>query len=297
MTPRKSSSSEIHARALLVCLTISTWTARRYDKAVTQKVNKEHKASSDAGRYNKFLLPGECASYRELLTIASGLRAAHYTHTLAWSDEGWRLLPTANYMQYADWFRQQQRAFANALETFVRDYPLLREQARTLLGTLYKDEDYPSIADVRKRFALAVAYTPVPAQGDVRCDLAADQIAAIEKDINARVSQAVTIAVRDAWQRLYDVVAKISERLNDPKAIFRDSLIGNAKELVDTLQRLNVTNDPELERMRQRVATELATADPDELRDDSKPARKHRKAVAAKADDILRQMSGLFEVA
>src|SRR5881394_3854525 len=121
--------SMIHTRALLVCLTISTWSARRYDKSVSLKVNAEYAASTDAGRYNKFLLPGDAASYKELVTLANGIRVAHYGHTLAWSDEGWRLLPTANYSTYADWFREQLADFNRARDTFVRDYPQMRDDA------------------------------------------------------------------------------------------------------------------------------------------------------------------------
>ncbi len=44
-------------RALLVQLSISQWTARKYDKRVTQQALTMNYASSDAGRFNKSLLP------------------------------------------------------------------------------------------------------------------------------------------------------------------------------------------------------------------------------------------------
>src|SRR5439155_265393 len=113
----------------------------------------------------------------------------------------------------------------------------------------------------------------------------------IEQSINENVQAAVGIAVQDSWQRLYTSVARISERLNDPKAIFRDSLIDNAREICSALERLNVTNDTALETMRQRVLSDLTTFDPDVLRDTPRV----RASVASKADDILKTMSGLFE--
>jgi hypothetical protein len=283
-------NTEIHARALLVSLTIGTWTARKYDKRVSEKVNAEYHASSDAGRYNKFLLPGDAVAYKALTTIASAIRAAHYNETLAWSDEGWRLLPTANYMQYTAWYREQQRAFQSALADFVQEYPYLRTQAQIKLNGLYKDEDYPSVQDIGKRFRLAVEYSPVPAMGDIRVDLGADQIATIEQSITNRIETATRTAMSDAWQRLYTAVAHIANRLSDPEAIFRDSLIVNAREICDSLQRLNVTNDPELEAMRVRVATELAANDPDELRDQPR-VRQH---TADRAVEIMDKMRGLY---
>ncbi len=130
----------------------------------------------------------------------------------------------------------------------------------------------------------------MPAAGDIRVDLGSDQKAAIETSITNRVQQATAIAMNDAWTRLHDVVAHIAERLADPKAIFRDSLIDNARDVCDALQRLNVTNDPALETMRARVAAELTTHSASTLRD----APSARATTAQAASEIMSAMSGLY---
>src|SRR5258708_3920533 len=286
MTP----TTTIHSRALLVWLTISGWSARRYDKQVTNKVNAQYAASTDAGRYNKHLLPGDAPAYKPLSALLSSIRAQHYTHTLAWSDEGWRLLPTANYMTYQQWYRDTRRALDTAVDAFVADYPSMRAQAARLLNGLYKDEDYPTTDDLRSRFRLDVQYAPLPAAGDIRVDLANDQIATIESTIQSRVHAATQLAVTDAWTRLHDVVAHMAERLGDPSAVFRDTLVTNAREICDSLRRLNVTGDPELEQMRGRVERELAMRHPDHFRhDDTLQAH-----TATKATTNLDAMKGVY---
>lgn len=285
MTPATS----IHSRALLCWLTISTWSARRYDRKVSAEVNQKYSASDDAGRYNKCLLPGDAPAYKALMTLTSAIRAEHYVHTLAWSDEGWRLLPTANYSTYTAWLRKRQSEFNAALSDFVYAYPILRDQARIRLNGLYRDDDYPSTQDIGKRFSIGVSYQPLPDFGDVRVDLSADQVADIEASISSKISSAVDVAVRDAWQRLYTVVAKISERLGTPDAIFRDSLVENAREVCTVLGRLNVTGDVDLEAMRQRVESQLTQYTPESLRDNAIL----RESVAAQADQIMAAMSGL----
>jgi hypothetical protein len=283
-------ATSIHSRALLVWLRISTWSARKYDKGITAEINARHNATSDAGRYNKLLLPGDAKAYKALVAIAGSIRTQHYSNTLAWSDEGWRLLPTANYATYTAWLRKQQNAFAIALDEFASDYPALRAQASRLLNGMYSDADYPDVQDLRSRFALAVSYQPVPAQGDVRVDLGADQIAIIESAIGEQTQRAVHDAMRDAWGRLHDVVSKIADRLSQPEAIFRDSLITNADDCCDVLQRLNVTDDPDLEAMRQRVKRELTRYSPETLRD----VPSHRQQTADRAASILTAMQGIL---
>jgi hypothetical protein len=285
-------ATAIHTRALLVWLNIRTWSARKYDKAVTQRVNSAEHASDDAGRYNKNLLPGDTASYKTLVTLAGSIRAEHYAHTLAWSDEGWRLLPTANYMAYTEWLRERRGAFDAALADFVSAYPALRQSAALRLNGLYRDEDYPRDSDVASRFALSIDYAPVPAQGDIRVNLADDQIASVEQAIAARTDDKVKAAVNDAWTRLHGVVARIAERLSQPDAIFRDTLIENATDICGSLQRLNVTDDPGLEAMRVRVLDELTRYSPEAIR----TMPQVRVSTADRAQAILDSMRSVYGV-
>ncbi len=282
--------TQIHTRALLVWLKISTWSARKYDKGVTNKVNAQYAASSDAGRYNKHLLPGDAKAYKALIQLTGAIRQQHYSNTLAWSDEGWRLLPTANYTQYTDWLRKQQALFSTTLAEFIADYPAMRAQAAKLLNGLYRDEDYPETCDLYSRFALGVEYEPVPARGDVRVSLGTDTIEMIEASIADRMNRATATAMADCWQRLHSAVAAINARLSQPDAIFRDSLIDNARQVCDVLKRLNVTNDQDLETMRARVETDLLRYAPQTLRDID-TTRAH---TARKAQTILDQMASFY---
>ena len=73
-----TTAADISARAMLVCLKISAWTARKFDKRVTKEVNEARGASEDAGRYNKMLLPGDAEAYRTLVKVCNAARGDHY---------------------------------------------------------------------------------------------------------------------------------------------------------------------------------------------------------------------------
>jgi len=275
----------IHSRAMLVRFSVSVWTARKFDKKVTEEVNQQQGAQADAGRYNKHLL-GDAPSYKAVVKASTDARQDHYTNTLAWSDEGWRMLPTANFLEYGAVVRRHQAAFESVLEEFIGDYPSLREGARRRLNGMFNETDFPSEAQLRHKFGMTAEYSPVPASGDFRLDLPADQVRSISATVDARVEKATAEAMSDAWNRLYTCVAHIQERLADPKAIFRDSLISNAVELTDVLKRLNVTGDPRLEEAREAVQKGLASLNPQHLRNNGRA----RRDTAQKADAILASM-------
>jgi len=82
----------------------------------------------------------------------------------------------------------------------------------------------------------------------------------------------------------------MSERLAQPSATFRDSLIENVRRACDELAVLNVMRDPDLESMRITMLTDLASSDPQTIRDN----KLARAQLAERATAIADQMSALF---
>jgi hypothetical protein len=270
------------SRAMLASLRISSWSGAKFDRKVTEETNTAHGAASDAGRYNKKLLPSGDNSFKKLTSHIAAVRVLHAAQTLAWSDDGWRLLPVANYQRYTDKLRDAKHVYDSLLADFLADYPQLRQDARVKLNGMYKDEDYPS--DVAGKYDFAIEYSPVPSGGDFRVELS--QIATRTE---SRVKTAFEDAHRDAVKRLYKCVASIHERLASPDAIFRDSLISNATDLCDVLTRLNISGDANLEALRKQTDS-LATVQPATLRNDTVT----RIQTANAAQGILDSMMSVY---
>ena len=294
MTPTTKAPEQgaaIHGRAVLVSLRISTWLARKYDRKVSHEVNEQKGAEKDAGRYNKHLFGGrkEAEAHQAVITACGQARALHYTHTLPWSNEGQRLLPNANYMEHTAQMRAAREDFERRVAAFVAGYPAMRERAKVLLNGLFNERDYPHVSQIAHKFSFEVDYLPLPAQGDFRLDgLPLDRIAEMERQVQASVQRATEQAMRDAWNRLYEVAAKFYERCGADGAP-KQPLVDGGREVVAVLARLNVTGDPELGRMIERLDRELLQHDAETLR--------YRNGLKAdtqrRAAEIMASMQGL----
>jgi len=271
-------------RALLVQLSISQWTARKYDKKVTQDVASSHGVSTSAGRYNKVLLPMNDLLDR-VHKKSTLIRTKFYENTLPWGIEGTMMLPSANYLKFVTEFRKEKGEWQYLVDDFERHYPQLKLDAQRLLNGMYNDADYPSEDEIGRKFKMDMAIFPVPAT-DFRVSIASDELTRIQQDVEARVKDAQQQAMQEVWTRLYDRVKNMAEKLADPKAIFRDTLVDNLRDQCDMLTRLNFTDDPNLEALRSEVEANLLKH-PDALRND--PDLRRDKAAEAKA--IMDKMS------
>ena len=113
---------------------------------------------------------------------------------------------------------------------------------------------------------------PLPDAADFRVTLGDEEKERIKRQITAAVEASLQVASRELWQRLYEAVSHLAERLQAYKVTeegvehpFRDSVVTNLMKLVDVLPKLNVTADPELERLAAEVRASLLV-DPQELR-------------------------------
>ena len=290
-TAGKKKKAALADRAMLVRLQIRRWTGRRIDRKVTAQVNAAQHASDDAGTYHKALVAKTALEQISKLTVE--IRHWHYDNTLPWTDDGARLLPGAHFSEYSKKIREFTTGWEAALNDFVGAFSSYVTQSKQRLGKMFDESEYPVNGSIRERFGLEISIDPIPTAGDFRLELTDTATAKIKREITKRLEQASTDAMADLWKRLFDVVEKIAGRLSEPKAIFRDSLIGNASELCRLLTTLNVTDDANLEKMRQEVESKLAQRQPDDIRDD----KAERRDAAKAADEIAKQMGGFMKSA
>lgn len=293
----KAASSILATRAMIVSLSISQWSGRRLDRQITDEVNQQHNAASDAGRYNKLLLPKEALA--PIASIVNETRTDFLKRTLPWMDNGSRIMSSDGYLAHMSWIRAQTSKFERAVEEFIVAYPGYLNDARIRLNGMFKDDDYPGTDILRSKFAVECRVLPVPSSQDFRVDMSDAQAERIREEIESHVTEATSAAVKDIYARVAEVTGRMVERLNAyrpaarpgdrAEGIFRDSLVENVRDLISILPALNITGDPELTAMADKLKP-LAAHDAHVLRDNPQI----RREVAKEAAVILQTVSEYF---
>lgn len=288
-------ASPLSRKATLVSVNISMWTARKFDRKVTEQVNREHGAVADAGRFNKLLI--EAKRLEAINSLVSQARKLHHTMTKPWCDEGLRILPNALHMKFAEEFRKLKREFDVAADAFCREYPTFVEERKRALNGLFNESDYPAADMIRDKFKLEHKTFPVPDADDFRSDvLDQDTIEDIRRELEATSESVLEGAMKDTAEKIGEVVGRMAEKLKSygtadgKKNFFTGSLVDNVRELADLLPAFNLTNDPNLDAIAGRIKRELCVEDAKELRENEVA----RATVQKSADSILKDVESLL---
>jgi len=276
---------KIQDKACLVSLNISQWTARKFDKKATDSVADHYKCKPEAGRYNKAVIAREHLD--EIVKISGKMRTYHYERTLPYCVKGQAILPSELITEYMGKYNEFKAVWDEAVEKFCASYPELQEEARIALNGLYNPADYPSERQLRRKFQMGVDFAPIPEGSHLKIPIGNEELKEMQKDIEAKVRDAATEAQKELWNRVFETVSALQERMTDDgedAKTFRDSIVGNVKELAELLPKMNITEDPDLDRMAQELSSRL-DYDPKELRQ-SKELRKEAREAAA---EVLKQ--------
>ena len=276
----------LHEKALLVTLSRGLPPLSKTDKAITAEIRRRH--GTDKLRASKTLLPD--TALEPIRAVHNEGYEWHRQHTVAWGDDSSRLLASLHYLEYMETMRRFRLTAEQLADEFTRDYPLYVAEAQRQLNGAFNVADYPSQSVIRGKFKFQLDFAPVPDGGDLRISMQREEMDALRESIERSVREAEQSARADVARRIAEPLAKMVARLSDPDSVFRDSLVGNLREICDLLPALNVTGDAQLEAVRQRIQGDLYHTDAALLRDNSVV----RASTARKAQEILDTMTDYF---
>lgn len=280
-------------KALLITLTLSQWSGRRYDRVATNTVHSTHETAAQVGNYNKKLLPN-AVELEKVHSMGGALRKFVTERTLPWLSDGTRIVSGAYYLEFIRELNSRKDELDRAVRTFISAYPKLQVEAQSKLGTLYCASDYPSQDELARMFRCKVTVMPVPSSGDFRVELDQNEI----DEFNSKMREVEANALKDAYSRLSEVISKATARLSDKDAKFKDSLIENVKDLVAIMPHLNIMGDNQLTALTTEVDQVIGKVDAEVMRNnltDREMVANKLKAIESKMSVFMGAMGGSNE--
>jgi hypothetical protein len=282
----------LQSSTMLVELSISVWTARKLDKRASDDVTTQKRADKGMANVHKKLIA--CDELTAIQKFAANARTSHhYAMTLPWSDSGLRMLPTSKYFGYHKTMTGLQAEFDRLVEKFLARYEWLINETQIKLGDMYNPAEYPSLDRMQAKFGFRLNYIPLPEAGDFRVDIGNQQAAELQQQYASFYEAQLTRAMGNLWSRTYKTLTHMSERLDyadhEQKKVFHNTLVSNVLDLIDMMETMNITNDPNMQLQSRRLKMAMQGISPDALREDEGLRRETKRAV----DEAIKALPSL----
>ena len=281
----------ISSAAMIVEFNASVWTARKKDHKASAEVTSSNGADKGVANVFKKIL-GDNDELEAVSKFVGMTRNKHTSMTMPWSDSGSRLLTTAQYFDYHQEMTSRQQTFNDLVDTFLQVYPFLIAGAQAKIGSLWRPNEYPTLDQVRQKFAFRLAYDELPDggnTGDWRLDLPHEAMESVRNNSANNHQLRLKGAMDSIWHRLHDNLTKLVRQLdvNDEGKGNRlhHTVFGRAVELTEMLGTCNVTGDSQMEAMRRQLEEALHGTNVDQFKKSptfrEETRNKLKKAIAS----------------
>lgn len=242
-------------------LTLKAWGNRR--KADISQVQTD--ADKRLMRLSKELI--EAKEYEDIKSFFGELRQWVYSRTVpSFFKEGFQLASPQAVEEIEARMKKAQSELGDLVNKLCEVYPLSIDKAQIALGTQFQQKDYPPVEELRRMFSVTWNYISFTVPENIPAELREIEKQKLEKQMQDAGDQ-ITQALRVGFQEL---IAHAIERLqpgDDGKSkTFRDSLIGNVQEFINTFSSRNLLGDNELENLVSKAQEILIGVSPTDLR-------------------------------
>jgi hypothetical protein len=193
-----------------------------------------------------------------------------------------------NYMTYLNMMGQREKEREALVSAFLTNYNTIIGAQAFKLGDLFDKDDYPCEVEVATRFKFNLQFSPLPESGDFRVDIGNEGLNELRTKYDSQLQSAVSVAMSDLSERFKTILTRMVTQLREvPEGEKRpriyESLLGNARDLIELMPAMNIANDTQLEYARQQLLDVIDGVETEDLKDDDLMRRRVREV----ANDIL----------
>ena len=284
----------LEENAILVSLEIGKWGARKSDNLMAGELADRKRANAEMISVSKRLMPSD--ALWPVSNVAANARAYFKKHTVAWNDEGARLLPISQYDEFSTTMGKYELAYSDAKKKVLSEYEYNKQRAESDLGDLYDDSEYPHKDDVAELIYMNVKFTPIVTGYHLVAMLGEEQLESLREKLDEESKQRARDASISLYDRLEQAINLVKEKMNDDNERgIRQSVLDSLSEVADVVTMLNFMNDDNLNHACASVRGLLENVKADELRPKGKDYNPEKaKSLDEELERMREQMSGAF---
>ncbi len=229
----------------------------RRDNTASLLVENTYSVAHRRTKASKYLIDRRHKAVKQVVAASQRVREVVYRYTMPWGDDKARLLP----VKLADVFRDKINIAVlelnEARENYIQHYPALVAASERDLGELFDRSQYPPANQIGDLFTTKVSYWPIPDGNHFIAEISQEAAKEARDSIESEIEQRLIDATYDMVKRAKEVVSiyidKLEKfRINEDGTTgnnFRDSLVDNLKDTAYLIERMNMTDNPQINKV------------------------------------------------
>lgn len=219
------------------------------------KLDKEESREYGAGNVNKHLFEGRDNRVKE--TISKFTEVYNYVknNTVPWTT-GVDMLNIEHYMEFTGALRPLVDEAYRSIDDLCTHW---NDEVKADLDRLGKiaqakgkpnlanADDYPDVDTLRSRFGIDIRYMPVPTTGDFRVGISDEDKASLQQQLDDAEVNATSHVIKSMVQPLERAMMKLSVPIGADGSVFRDTLIDNLVEVAERMDKINISDDADIQ--------------------------------------------------
>jgi len=189
----------------------------------------------------KSALLAYCGELKSVKQHQDSARSLHYRDTKPWIDGGFRLIRNERLWNWMGDMSQKDQEIEGVLQKFFDGYYDAVQNDQLRLGSLYKKGDYPSLREVKTKFAFLYSFESVAS--DYMQPMFEEQKAALDEHYQKQYKQRMQGLTQKLWDNLREQLLRVGGKR------IHDGMAEDVRAAVDALALYNVDNDPEMTRI------------------------------------------------
>lgn len=265
-------------KAITVRLTRRMYNPYRYDARATAAAETAT-GTQGAGRFSKRLLR-HCPELKKATAAYNDLYQFVIENTLPWMDDGVRVLPNANYMDFvAELAKLRSRADA-AVQKLFEAWDVRVAEDKNWLGGMWDPHDYPTKSDMLEKWGNSITFAPVPSSDDFRIDMDDEDKRQLDEAVQEVQDQAGDYLLKQILAPVAAMADKLAVPIGEEGSVFRDTLVTNLQDVCKRAKKLNINGDERVAEIVNQIESITNNLMPSTLRE-SEVVRATTSAVMA----------------
>lgn len=278
----------LREKAITVRVRRSMYTPTKYDRAATAAAEAAL-GTAKTGRYTKKLLR-TCKELRDCQHAFQDVYNYAVQNTLPWMDEGVRVLPNGNYIEFAAEIGRLRNVAMQKVQALATVWDTAVMADKGFLGGMWSLSDYPTKAEMVAKWDISIMFAPVPVSDDFRIDMDEADKQLLDNAINDVEAKATDYLLKQILEPVVAMADKLSIPIGDEGAIFRDSLVGNLQDVCKRARKLNINNDERVDEIAGEIEKALENITAQTLRESDYV----RDTTAKRMDEISKKLNQWF---